>query len=171
MSIYDEGSEVGADEIIIETAGDYDDEVGSDDDDEVGARKRRGGPRRGRARPRAQTRGGREAVRRIAFLPGTGIAAAATSALPVTLNAPFKCIGMRVAGTNMNLLTFNGATIRGRPMEGSQGSVGCAAFEEGETFFWEWDTVNPGESFTLSFTNTHNATLTPLGFMIGYLAP
>lgn len=165
--MYDD--EVGADEIIIETAGDDDDEVSGDyDDDEVGAKKKR---RRARARSRVQTRGGRPAVRRIAFLPGTAIATTVTSALQVTVNAPFKCIGMRVAGTNMNLLNFNGATIRGRPQEGSQGSVGCAAFEEGETFFWEWDTVNPGEAFTLSFTNTHTGTLTPLGFMIGYLAP
>lgn len=146
--------EVGADDIYIETAG--------DDEDEVGA---------ARARPKARTKKGRNACRRIAFLPGTAIATTVTSVLPVVLNAPFKGLGMRMAGADQELLFFNGATIRGRPQEGSAGSVGCGIFVAGETFFWEWDTANPGENFALSFTNSHTASVTPAGYMIGYLAP
>jgi hypothetical protein len=104
-------------------------------------------------------------------LPATPIASAATAILPVTLNGPFKGVGLRMQGANQSLLYFNGATVRGRPQEGSAGSVGCGIFLQGETFFWEWDTANSGESFTLSFTNTHSAAVAPNGFMIGYLAP
>ncbi|HEV8246741.1 MAG TPA: hypothetical protein VGP93_13280, partial [Polyangiaceae bacterium] len=131
-------------------------------EDEVGAAK---------ARPKAKAKGGRAAFRRIAFIPGTAIATTVTSVLPVVLNAPFKGIGMRMSGANQSLLNFNGAVIRGRPQEGSSGSVGCGIFLQGETYFWEWDTANPGENFTLSFTNTHTASVTPNGYMIGYLAP
>lgn len=152
MSIYDD--EVGADEIYIETSG--------ADDDEVGAAK---------ARPKAKSAKGRAAFRRIAFLPATSIAAGSTSVLPVVLNAPFKGIGLRMGGANQDLLFFNGATVRGRPQEGASGSVGCGVFIAGETFFWEWDTANPGEQFTLSFTNSHASAVTPAGFMLGYLAP
>jgi hypothetical protein len=154
MSLYDNDDEVGADDIYIETSG--------DDDDEVGA---------ARARPKAKTKKGRAAFRRIAFLPGTAIATTVTSVLSVVLNAPFKGIGMRMAGANQSLLFFNGAVIRGRPQEGSAGSVGCGIFLQGETFFWEWDTANPGEAFTVSFTNSHTASVAPAGYMIGYLAP
>lgn len=154
MSLYDNDDEVGADDIYIETSG--------DDDDEVGA---------ARARPKARSKKGRNAFRRIAFLPGTAIATTVTSVLPVVLNAPFKGIGLRMAGLNQNLLFFNGAVIRGRPQEGAAGSVGCAIFVTGETYFWEWDTANPGENFTISFTNSHTASVTPTGYMIGYLAP
>lgn len=148
--------EVGADEIYIETSGD-------DDEDEVGAARRR--------RPRARTRQGRAAVRRIAFIPNTSIAAAGTSILPVVLNAPFKGTGMVVEGLNTDDLLYNGATIRGRPQEGSAGSVGCNAFQPNNTWFWEWDTANPGETFTLSFTNTNAGAVVPRGYLLGYLAP
>jgi hypothetical protein len=148
-----ENDEVGADDIYIETSG--------DDDDEVGGSKRR----------KARSKKGREAYRRIAFLPGTAIATTATGVLPVVLNAPFKGIGMRMAGANQALLFFNGAVIRGRPQEGSSGSVGCGIFLQGETFFWEWDTANPGENFTVSFTNSHSGSVSPNGYLIGYLAP
>ena len=154
MGLYDNDDEVGADDIYIETSG--------DDEDEVGA---------ARARPKARSKKGRAAFRRIAFLPQTAIAAASTAVLPVVLNAPFKGIGMRMAGLEMEKLLFNGAVIRGRPQEGSSGSVGCAIFAAGETYFWEWDTANPGENFTLSFSNTDDGALTPRGYMIGYLAP
>jgi len=153
MGLYD-NDEVGADDIYIETSG--------DDEDEVGAAK---------ARPKAKSAKGRAAYRRIAFIPGTGIATTATAVLPVVLNAPFKGIGIRMQGANQGLLYFNGAVVRGRPQEGSAGSVGCGIFLSGETFFWEWDTANPGENFTLSFTNSHTATVTPNGYLIGYLAP
>src|SRR6185369_15696054 len=78
MGLYDNDDEVGADDIYIETSG--------DDEDEVGA---------ARARPKARSKKGRAAFRRIAFLPQTAIAAASTAVLPVVLNAPFKGIGMR----------------------------------------------------------------------------
>lgn len=152
MSIYDD--EVGADDIYIETSG--------EDDDEVGAAK---------ARPKARSAKGRNAYRRIAFIPGTSIATASSAVLPVVLNAPFKGVGLRMSGLNQTLLLYNGAVIRGRPQEGSSGSVGCGIFLQGETFFWEWDTANPGENFTISFTNTHTAAVIPEGFLIGYLAP
>lgn len=152
--MYDNDDEVGADDIFIETSG--------DDEDEVGASK---------PKTRARSKKGRTAYRRISFIPGTAIATTVTSVLPVVLNAPFKGIGMRMAGANQTLLFFNGAVIRGRPQEGAAGSVGCGIFLEGETFFWEWDTANPGENFTLSFTNSHTASVTPTGYMIGYLAP
>lgn len=151
MSIYDD--EVGADDIIIETGG---------EDDEVGGAK---------AKPKATSKKGRPAFRRVAFLPSTAIAAGGTSALPVVLNAPFKGIGMRMAGPDQIDLLFNGAAIRGRPQEGSSGSIGCAIFALADTYFWEWDTANPGEQFTVSFTNTNAGPVTPRGYMIGYLAP
>ena len=153
MGIYD-NDEVGADDIYIETSG--------EDDDEVGA---------ARARPKARTKQGRTAFRRIAFLPGTAIATTVTSVLPVVLNAPFKGIGMRMAGASQSLLFFNGSVIRGRPQEGSAGSVGCGLFAASDTYFWEWDTANPGENFTLSFTNSHTSSVAPAGYLIGYLAP
>lgn len=145
---------VGADDIYIET--------GAEDDDEVGAAT---------AKPKARTAKGRAAYRRIAFLPNTPIATTVTQVLPVILNSPFKGVGLRMSGLNQTLLNYNGATIRGRPQEGSSGSIGCGIFLQGETFFWEWDTANPGENFTLSFTNTHTATVQPEGYLIGYLAP
>lgn len=154
MSLYD-NDEVGADDIYIETSGE-------DDEDEVGA---------ARGRRKARSKQGRAAYRRIAFIPNTSIAAAATSVLPVVLNAPFKGTGLVVEGLNTDDLLYNGATIRGRPQEGSAGSVGCQAFQPNPTFFWEWETANPGESFTLSFTNTNAAAVTPRGYLLGYLAP
>jgi hypothetical protein len=156
MGPYDNNDdEVGADDIYIETAGDG-------DEDEVGA---------ARSRPRARTKRGRTAYRRIAFVPNTAIAAGATSVLQVVLNSPFKGMGLVMEGLNVDDLLFNGATIRGKPQEGSSGSVGCNAFQPNNTFFWEWDTANPGESFTLSFTNTNAGAVTPRGYMLGYLAP
>lgn len=152
--MYDD-QEVGADDIYIETSGDEDDEVGASS----------------ASRRKARSKKGRTAFRRIAFLPGTAIATTVTSVLPVVLNAPFKGIGMRMAGASQSLLFFNGAVIRGRPQEGSSGSVGCGIFLQGETFFWEWDTANPGENFTLSFTNSHASSVSPAGYLIGYLAP
>lgn len=151
MGIYD-NEEVGADEIYInETAG---------DEDEVGAK----------ARPRPRARGG-NAPRRIAFIPATSIPAAATVAIAVSLNKSFKGIGIRLSGTNQDKLLFNGATIRGTPQEASTGSIGCEIFTHpGETYFWEWDTASPGESFTLSFTNTHSAAVVPSGYLIGYMS-
>lgn len=154
MSLYDNDDEVGADDIYIETSG--------DDDDEVGAAKKR---------PKARSKKGRDAFRRIAFLPSSAITTGSTAVLPVTLNAPFKGIGMRMKGASIEDLLFNGAVIRGRPQEGSSGSVGCDVFAPGESYFWEWDTANPGENFTLSFTNTNAGSVTLRGFMIGYLAP
>jgi hypothetical protein len=150
MSLYD-NEEVGADEIYIsETSG---------DDDEVGARAKR--------RPAKNS----NAPRRIAFLPATSIAAASTVGVSVVLNKSFKGIGIRLSGTNQDKLLFNGATIRGTPQEASSGSVGCEIFTHpGETYFWEWDTVSPGESFVLSFTNTHTAAVTPTGYLIGYMS-
>lgn len=150
MGLYDE--EVGADEIYInETAG---------DEDEVGARAR--------ARPKAKNA---NAPRRIAFITAVSIAAASTVAVPISLNKSFKGIGMRLNGTNQDKLLFNGAVIRGTPQEASSGSIGCSLFTlPGETFFWEWDTASPGESFTLSFTNTHTAAVTPTGYLIGYMS-
>lgn len=152
--------EVGADDIYIETG--YDDETAGDEGDEVGARAK--------ARRRPQPKGGTEAKRRIAFLPPTVIGIGATVPVTPVLNSAFKGIGMRVYGLNVTDLLFNGATIRGKPQEGSAGNVGCAAFVAGESYFWEWDTANPGESFSLSFTNTNAAAVTLRGFLIGYLA-
>ena len=154
MSLYDNDDEVGADEIYIETSG--------DDDDEVGAAK---------ARPKARSKKGRTAFRRLSFLPNTSIAAGATSVLPVILNAPFKSCGMVVEGLNTDDLLYNGATIRGRPQEDSAGSTGCNAFQPNNTWFWEWDTANPGETFTLSFTNTNADAVVLRGHLLGYLAP
>jgi hypothetical protein len=143
--------EVGADEIYIETSG---------DDDEVGASK-----------GKAKTKKCRSAFRRICFLPQTAIATTATAVLPVVVNAPFLGIGLRMSGANQNLLSYNGTIIRGRPQEGSSGSVGCGMFDQPDFFMWQWDTVNPGENFTLSFTNTHTASVSPSGYLVGYLAP
>jgi hypothetical protein len=158
MGQYDD--EIGADEIYVETGAD--DEVG---DDEVGARKR------ARSRPRTSPAGGRPAYRRIAFITAVAIAAAATTQVAITLNHPFKGVGMRLSGTNQDKLLYNGTVIRGTPQEASSGSVGCEIFTHpGETYFWEWDTANPGESFTLSFTNTHTAAVTPTGYLVGYLS-
>lgn len=151
--MYDD-DEVGADDIYIETSG--------DDEDEVGA---------ARSRPKARSKKGRPAFRRIAFLPSASLAAGSTQVLPVVVNAPFKGIGMRMRGPNVDDLNFNGAVIRGRPQEGSSGSVGCDVFAPGETYFWEWDTANPGENFTLSFTNTNAGAVALRGYLIGYLAP
>lgn len=155
MNPYD-NDEVGADDIYIETSGE------EDGDDEVGA---------SRARTRAKTKKGRTAFKRIAFIPNTSIAAAGTSVLPVVLNAAFKGTGMVIEGLNTDDLLYNGATIRGRPQEGSAGSTGCNAFQPNNTFYWEWDTANPGETFTLSFTNTNAAAVVPRGHLTGWLAP
>jgi hypothetical protein len=87
------------------------------------------------------------------------------------LNHPFKAIGIEMCGTNQDKLFFNGASIRGEPQEASSGTIGCEIFTHvGRTFFFEWATANPGESFTLSFTNTHTAAVTPTGWLLGYLA-
>lgn len=147
--MYGEG-EVGADEIYIEGEG----------EDEVGAAKKR---------PRPTAKGGAPAWRRTAFIPATSIAAASTAVIPITLNAAFKGIGLWLSGTNQDKLLFNGATIRGIPQEASSGSIGCEIFTRADqSFFWEWDTANPGESFSVSFTNTHTAAVTPTGWLIGY---
>lgn len=155
MGIYDDESETGADEIYIS----------GEEESETGAAK---------AKPRATAKGGKPAFRRTAFLPSTPIATTATAnvAMGPALNCAFKAIGMQLFGTNQNLLLFNGATIRGKPQEASAGSIGGAAFGTTDiTFFFEWDTANPGETFNLSFTNTHTATVTPTGWLIGYAAP
>lgn len=157
MGIYDD--ETGADEIYVEGESD---EVG--DDDEVGARARKA-----RSRPRPVPAGGKPAYRRWAFLPATSIAAAATVIISIVLNSPFKAIGMRLSGTNQDKLLFNGCSIRGNPQEASAGSVGCEIFSNpSDTFYFEWATANPGESFALSFTNTHSAAVTPTGYLVGY---
>lgn len=157
MGIYDD--ETGADEIYVETSGD--DEVG---DDETGAK-------RARSRQRKTPAGGAPAYRRIAFITAVSIGAAATQLISIGLNRPFKGIGMRLSGLNQDKLYFNGANIRGNPQEASAGSVGCEIFTHtGENYCWEWDTANPGESFSLSFTNTHTAAVTPTGYLIGYLS-
>ena len=76
---------------------------------------------------------------------------------------------MRVKlAANTGALMYNGTSIRGIPQEVSAGSVSCDVFAPGETFFWQWDQVNPSDPFTLSFTNTHTASVTLNGFLVGY---
>lgn len=146
--------DVAGDEIYLVSGDD-------DDDDEVGAKRKR----------KARTAKGRPAHRRKAMLPSTSIAAAATVHITPTLNSSFKAIGMRMSGTDVGNLVFNGATIRGRPQEASAGSVGCAIFTQpGEEFYEEWDTASPGEAFTLSFTNPTAGPITLRGYLIGYMA-
>ncbi|HET9930204.1 MAG TPA: hypothetical protein VFQ35_05945 [Polyangiaceae bacterium] len=153
MGLYDD--ETGATDIYLDSG-----TVSGENDPETGA---------ARARQRQQPAKGTPAIRAKAFLPSVAIGAGATAPLDMKLNFAFKAIGMRLSGQNQDKLLYNGATIRGRPQEANSGSTGCEIFTHaGETFFEEWDTANPNEQFSLSFTNTHTASVTPTGYLIGY---
>ena len=123
------------------------------------------------ARKRRIAAGGKPAVKRMAFLNGSSIAAAATGIITQPVNRAFKPVWLLLSGANQSLLNYNGATIRGIPQEVSAGSIGCAVFDSADTvFFWDYDTVNPGDTFQLSFTNTHVSAVVPSGALLGYAA-
>lgn len=137
--------------------GDDGDEVAGDVEIEIG-----------RARARARSSNG-AVLKRVAFLNGSSIAAGATATITQPVNRAFKCVWMLFGGTNQSDLDFLGATIRGIPQEVSAGAVGVGLFTTANpSYFWDWDTVNPGDTFQLTFKNNNAGAVTPKGILLGY---